>query len=455
MAAAAAVTSLNSNADIGDDMKIVKIGRIGILVALFASIPLLLSNTTKSWSKELFELASVNTPAMKPVDPLFEDPEVKDLAADLSVYELIENLESADINTKLDAALALGKMKTRRAVSALIHLLKESREGVVRFVAATSLGEIGDRRAVMPLIDTIQDKETKATVLIAAATALGKINDSRAVDPLIKRLWHEDPDVRVWMADALGKLHDRRAVMALIATLGDENPHVRTSAARALGETKNFLAVDPLIVVFKEDRVSDTRWWAVHALGDIGDPRAVGSLVEIIKVSDPEDLGPLDDVLALKYLEPSGGPPMEGFIKGMQWSIQVEAIRSLGKMGDEALPPLTWTLLKHPDFDFRTEAAKMIIEIRGTLYMVHLLKYDDSLLFVKTLYEYVISQGEVGTEELLINALEAYGEIHMARDFLGSENEKLLKGAVNWMDSNGYKLPAKEPKGGPRWGKKI
>ena len=192
MAAAAAVTSLNSNADIGDDMKIVKIGRIGILVALFASIPLLLSNTTKSWSKELFELASVNTPAMKSVDTLFEDPEVKDLAADLSVYELIENLESADINTKLDAALALGKMKTRRAVSALIHLLKESREGVVRFVAATSLGEIGDRRAVMPLIDTIQDKETKATVLIAAATALGKINDSRAVDPLVKRLWHED-----------------------------------------------------------------------------------------------------------------------------------------------------------------------------------------------------------------------------------------------------------------------
>ncbi|MBC8457018.1 MAG: HEAT repeat domain-containing protein [Deltaproteobacteria bacterium] len=446
IAAAAAVTSLNSNADIGDDMKVVKTGRIGILVALFASIPLLLSNTTKSWSKELFELASVNTPVMKPVNTLSED---------LAVYELIENLKSADITTKLDAALALGKMKTRRSVSSLIHLLKESREGVVRFVAATSLGEIGDRRAVMPLIDTIQDNKTKATVLIAVARALGKIKDSRAVDPLIKLLWHEDPDVRAWMADALGQLHDLRAVMALIATLGDENPRVRTSAARALGETKDILAVDSLIVVFKEDRVSDVRWWAAHALGDIGDPRAVGSLVEIIKVSDPEDLGPLDDVLALKYLEPSGGPPMEGFIKGMQWSIQVEAIRSLGKMGEEALPPLTCTLLKHPDFDFRTEAAKMIIEIRGTLYMVHLLKYDDSLLFVKTLYEYVISQGEVGTEGLLINALEAYGEIHMARDFLGSENEKLLKGAVNWMDSNGYKLPAKKPKGGPRWGKKI
>ena len=133
MAAGAAAASLNFNAEIGDDMKVVKIGRIGILVVLFASMPLLLSNTPNAWSKELFVLASVNTPAMKPVDPLFEDPEVKDLAADLSVYELIENLESADINTKLDAALALGKMKTERAVSSLVRLLKESRDGVVRF----------------------------------------------------------------------------------------------------------------------------------------------------------------------------------------------------------------------------------------------------------------------------------------------------------------------------------
>jgi len=455
MAAGAAAASLNFNAEIGDDMKVVKIGRIGILVVLFASMPLLLSNTPNAWSKELFVLASVNTPAMKPVDPLFEDPEVKDLAADLSVYELIENLESADINTKLDAALALGKMKTERAVSSLVRLLKESRDGVVRFVAATSLGEIGDRRAVMPLIDTIRDNETRATVLTAAATALGKIKDPKAVEPIMKLLWHENPDVRAGMADALGQLRDQRAVMALIATLGDENPNVRESAAKALGATEDFLAVDPLVMVSKRDRVSDVRWWAVHALGDIGDPRAVGSLVELIEINNPEDMGPLDDVLAPKYLKPIGGPPMEGAIKGMHWSIQVEAIRSLGKMGEEGLSPLTCTLLKHPDFDFRTEAAKMIIEIRGTLYMVHLLKDDDSLLFVKTLYEHVISQGEVGTEELLIDALEAYGEIHMARDFLGSENGKLLKAAVNWMDSKGHELPAKEPRGGPRWGKKI
>lgn len=422
---------------------------------LFASMILLFSNAIRLWSKESLAFASVSTSLRKPIDSLSEERKVKDLAEDLAVYELIENLKSPDITTKLDAALALGKMKTGRAVSSLVRLLKESPDGVVRFVAATSLGEIGDRRAVIPLIDTIRDNETRGTVLTAAATALGKIKDPRAVEPIIKRLWHEDPDVRVGMADALGQLHDQRAVMALIATLGDENPHVRESAAKALGETEDFLAVDPLVMVSKKDRVSDVRWWAVHALGDIGDPRAVGSLVELIQIENPEDMGPLDDVLAPKYLKPIGGPPMEGSIRGMQWSIQVEAIRSLGKMGEEGLPSLTCTLLKHPDFDFRSEAAKMIIDIRGTLYMIHLLKDGDSLLFVKTLYEQVISQGESGTEELLIDALEAYGEIHMARDFLGSENEKLFKAAVNWMDSNGYELPAKKPKSGPRWGKKI
>ena len=455
MAAAAVITCLNPNADVGDEMKVVKTGSIRILVAFLASSPFLVSNNAKSWSKELFELASVNSSVMKPVDTPSEDLEVKELAEDLAVYKLIENLKSSDRNIKLDAALALGKMKTRRAVLSLIRLLKESREGIVRSVAATSLGEIGDRSAVMPLIDSIQDNKTSIAVLTAVATALGKIKDPRAVEPLIKLLWNEDPDVRRWAADALGRLNDRRAVMALIATLGDENPNVRKIAARALGETKNALAVDSLILVFKKDRVSDVRWWAVHALGDIGDPRAVGALVEIIGVNDLEKLGSLDDVIALKYLKATGDSPMEGFIKSMQWSIQMEAIHSLGKMGETALSPLTSTLLKHPDFDFRTEAARMIMDIRGTLYMVHLLKEDEALLFVKTLYEHVISQGEAGTEDLLIDALEAYGELHMARDLLGCENEKLSRAAVKWMDSKGYGLPGKEPKGGPRWGRKI
>ncbi len=289
-------------------------------------------------------------------------------------------------------------------------------------------------------------------VIVAVATALGNLKDNRAVEPLLAYLVHVNPDVRAEVASALGMIGDRKATIPLIGALGDESPWVRRNSAKALGEIKDPLAVDPLIISFTRDQVSDVRWWSVHALGDISDPRAMEPLASIVTLKDSQGMEPLSDVLQLRGRKRTVEHPLAYLVKGMQWSIQIEAIHSLGRMGEVALPHLNSTLLEHQDFEFRKEAAKMIMEIKGVDYTIHLLKSDDQLRVTKGVYDYVISRGESGTEDVLVDALNAYGEIRMARDFIGSENSRLAKAAEVWMDKNGYEQPAKKPESGPKWG---
>jgi HEAT repeat protein len=85
---------------------------------------------------------------------------------------------------------------------------------------------------------------------------------------------------------ALGELRDPCAVDALLRTLNDgSEQHVKYEAATALGRIKDKRAVVPLLEAIS------TRWkysWglltgATAALGEIGDPAAVGPLQSLLK----------------------------------------------------------------------------------------------------------------------------------------------------------------------------
>lgn len=89
--------------------------------------------------------------------------------------------------SRIDASIALSKMKDVRAVDPLIQILNDE-DPEVRSSAAIILGDIGDKKAVEPLIQALKDTEARTR----AVTALGKIGDVRAVEPLTRTL--SDPD---------------------------------------------------------------------------------------------------------------------------------------------------------------------------------------------------------------------------------------------------------------------
>lgn len=164
---------------------------------------------------------------------------------------LLKILNNGSLNDRLDAVLALGKIKNPKAVDALINALKDN-DSLVRDKSEEALVNIGIL-SVDSLIATLKGKNSA--------------------------FWGKDKNlyVRIRAIDVLGQIKDLKTVNILIATLNDRSPYVRESAALALGKIRDNRAVEPLIVMLK-DKHYFVRQQAIRALGKIGDNRAVEPL---------------------------------------------------------------------------------------------------------------------------------------------------------------------------------
>lgn len=148
----------------------------------------------------------------------------------------------------------------------------------IRTIVCWVLARLGNKRAISALLAVLEDKDPELRT--AAVRSLGELGSKRAVRPLITAL-HTDEDVEVRLATAyaLGLLGDKRAVKPLMTKLSDQNeePKVRGITAEALADLKDRRAVTPLIVALSDESI-EVRFWAVFALGELGDSRALPEL---------------------------------------------------------------------------------------------------------------------------------------------------------------------------------
>jgi hypothetical protein len=105
-----------------------------------------------------------------------------------------------------------------------------------------------------------------------------------AVEPLIKLLGSKDVDARYGAAHALGNIGDDRAIPALIKALEDAEPAVRYWAIDALGKLKAHEAIYDLASLL-QDRDENVAKFAKNALEKIGSPKALQALQESKKPS--------------------------------------------------------------------------------------------------------------------------------------------------------------------------
>ncbi|MBL7132796.1 MAG: HEAT repeat domain-containing protein, partial [Phycisphaerae bacterium] len=153
-------------------------------------------------------------------------------------------------------AMAFREIGSSNAQRPLRTLLKDP-DAAVRYYAADALGVIKDRRAVTALIAALEaEKDPKAMVQLGLVRALGATGDPRATTPLIGCLKHPHEYVRRDAAGALGLIGDRRAVPALIGALNDQKLSVRDSTAAALGLIGDVRALDPLIATLARHKSS-------------------------------------------------------------------------------------------------------------------------------------------------------------------------------------------------------
>jgi len=303
--------------------------------------------------------------------------------------ELLDLLNHDDPACVLEAVVLLGRLKEKKAVKALVHVL-ETRSSTFQAHAVESLGQIGDERTVGVICKCL--KHSNPGVRVNAARALGKIPDESAEPALIAALEDEDEDVqqaavfalgeiglkrsaaplcgllssqnddlRLMVAESLGKIGDVRALDYLLELLNHENETIKLKAITALKRLKDQRAVEALIDVLYH-KSSNIRQRAIDTLGSIGDAVAADRLETVLQVDPVEDVR----VAAAKALGEIGDPASIDCLQEAlydEFSVRCRAIVALGQIGDESALPALLAMLKDPVPEARYHAATALAEI--------------------------------------------------------------------------------------------
>jgi HEAT repeat protein len=208
----------------------------------------------------------------------------KEFKARLQAFvEQLQPQHRSSTERDLDAILKASVTSTNELIE---FLLDERQDTEPRLTACWLLAQLDDDKKLVPVfLSTLQDKVPR--IRTSSAQVLGRVYDARAIEPLIATLTEDaSAEVRTVAANSLGSMGQfvghkkaKKAIKALISVLENESEAsmVRGEAAEALGNIGHALAVAPLLAAL-EDTSAEVRFWAVFALGVLGDPQALPAL---------------------------------------------------------------------------------------------------------------------------------------------------------------------------------
>jgi len=103
--------------------------------------------------------------------------EPKELDEETFISKLLRALDHPEPETPARAAYVLGKLRTLKAVPALIHVIRQSHDFYFVAAAIEALGEIGDRSAINVIQELLMQKPA-LPVRSAAEQALKKLQSA-------------------------------------------------------------------------------------------------------------------------------------------------------------------------------------------------------------------------------------------------------------------------------------
>ena len=182
------------------------------------------------------------------------------------------------------------------------------------------------RDALLPTLEAALRDGEDAGLRNAAMEIYVRLG-SAAAPPLLALLRDPDEEVRLFAAVMLGTLREPSAVSALVAALSDADVNVRHAAATSLGQIGSKDAVPRLVEALREEPW--LQYPALHALGEIGDPRAAPALVPLLE----------------------------------QELLRAPALEALGRVGGRDCLAAIAPCLLDPDPELRNRAIRAVVEI--------------------------------------------------------------------------------------------
>jgi HEAT repeat protein len=182
--------------------------------------------------------------------------------------------------------------------------------------------------------------------------AMKRAND---IQGLAKALGHHQYDISWRAAEALGQIGGA-ALEVLHDDLYHRSSEVRLGAIEALGCIRDHQSTPHLCQMLKKDEVSEIRWAAAIALGEIGDTTAIAHL--LLALNDPDKYVRYGAALSLEKL---GWKPKSELERAYH-SLGKQDWSKLSEMGAPAVTPLTW-VLNDRDSDVRIKALEVLGDI--------------------------------------------------------------------------------------------
>ena len=207
-------------------------------------------------------------------------------------------------------------------------------------------------------------------------TALAQKRDTAA---LVRALRSRDPAVQTAAIHALGNIGPE-AVGQIVPALKKKNRHLRLGAIGALAEIKDPGAL-PALAGMMKDPVSEIRWQAAIALGEMGSRDAIGPLLTGLEDNDKyvrygsaislakNGYQPSNDIeLAWHYaavqdwdrlqsLGVSSLAPLQNLLRDSDSNVRAHAVQVLGDIGNREAGPALIRSLGDADRQVRWETA--------------------------------------------------------------------------------------------------
>jgi len=300
-----------------------------------------------------------------------------------SCKRLIGLLLDQDPDVRMDAVVALGRMKVEQAVLPLLENLEKDPEGEIRIEVVKALSSIRSPQAVERLIRCfkedgypeldyqVDDLEFNACweVQSIAMDALATIGDSRAVEPLIEVLESEGyEDLQESGYRALARLSSGSARKFLLTQLKQGEALARRRAARALaaipelriGAESATREIPPDILNGLTNALVDTdaavRIYAAQALGASADPAAVVPVTLLLDDPDMEVRSEAAEILAAIQGREIVDR-LHQLLTEKDRDLSRRIVRVLGDIGEPASLDAVGLLLDSPDGDLVYEAV--------------------------------------------------------------------------------------------------
>jgi HEAT repeat protein len=292
----------------------------------------------------------------------------------------------------------------------LIHHALEDKSWEGRRLAIDLMGQTGDSKTVPFLLQRLYDKSCVWPVRAAAAKALGQIGNLQAVPALLQTLQNSDESegVRQAAEQALLKIGDPQACSGLLQALHSDRRGSIIVAIRHMGAQ----AIPILLQALQDKNLVWMRREIIRSLGEIGDPRAVPALLQMLQ-DESKQINEKDEVVAalVKIDDPQAVPALLQLLRKERisqkehnwWSDETK--KTLGRIRKPQSISAVLKVLQDEDANLRMAAAEVLGEI-------------GSLQVIPALAQALLHDENAGVRKAAAKALGKIGDTRAVPDLL-------------------------------------